>query len=67
MWSTKLTYYGICSQIENDYHKQIPNLPINHITEQQFISKLLQLLPQFEIYAVSFMIVYLFCMLQSLL
>jgi uncharacterized membrane protein len=36
---------------------QIPNLPINHITEQQFMSKLLQLLPQFEIHAVSFMIV----------
>ncbi len=36
---------------------QIPNLPINHMTEQQFTSKLLQLLPQFEIYAVSFMIV----------
>ena len=28
---------------------QIPNLPLNHITEQQFISKLLQLLPQFEL------------------
>jgi uncharacterized membrane protein len=36
---------------------QIPNIPINHITEQQFTSKLLQLLPQFEIYAISFMIV----------
>src|SRR5437899_3488706 len=36
---------------------QIPNLPLNNMTEQQFISKLLQLLPQFEIYAVSFMIV----------
>jgi uncharacterized membrane protein len=36
---------------------QIPNLPLNNMTEQQFITKLLQLLPQFEIYAVSFMIV----------
>ncbi len=61
---------------------QIPNLPLNNMTEQQFITKLLQLLPQFEIYAVSFMIVGiywilipslrsyrllpLFCMLQSL-
>jgi uncharacterized membrane protein len=36
---------------------QIPNLPLNNMTEQQFITKLLQLLPQFEIYALSFMIV----------
>ncbi len=36
---------------------QIPNLPLNNMTEQQFIPKLLQLLPQFEIYALSFMIV----------
>jgi uncharacterized membrane protein len=36
---------------------QIPNFPVNHMTEQQFMSKLLQLGPQLEIYAVSFMIV----------
>jgi len=36
---------------------QIPNFPIDHMTEQQFISKLSQLLSQFEIYGVSFMIV----------
>jgi len=36
---------------------QIPNLPLNNMTEQQFLTKLLQLLPQFEIYALSFMIV----------
>jgi hypothetical protein len=36
---------------------QIPNVPIDHMTEQQFILKLLQLRPQFDIYAVSFMIV----------
>ncbi len=36
---------------------QIPNLPLFNITEQQFMSKLFQLLPQFEIYALSFMIV----------
>jgi uncharacterized membrane protein len=36
---------------------QVPNIPINHMTEQQFVSKLLQLVPQFEIYAISFMIV----------
>ena len=35
---------------------QIPNLALNNMTEQQFMSKLLQL-PQFEIYALSFMIV----------
>jgi uncharacterized membrane protein len=36
---------------------QIPNLAANNMTEQQFITKLIQLRPQFEIYAVSFMIV----------
>jgi len=36
---------------------QIPNLPLNNMTEPQFITKLVELLPQFEIYAVSFMIV----------
>jgi uncharacterized membrane protein len=36
---------------------QIPNFPLNHMTEQQFMSKLSQLGPQFETYAVSFMIV----------
>jgi uncharacterized membrane protein len=35
---------------------QIPNLALNNMTEQQFMSKLLQL-PQFEIYALGFMIV----------
>ena len=35
----------------------VPNIPIDHMTEQQFVPKLLQLTPQFEIYAVSFMIV----------
>ncbi len=35
----------------------VPNVPTNHMTEQHFVSKLLQLTPQFEIYAVSFMIV----------
>jgi len=27
---------------------QIPNFPVNHMTEEQFISKLLQLLPELE-------------------
>jgi len=36
---------------------QIPNFPVNHMTEEQFISKLLQLLPELETYAVSFMII----------
>lgn len=36
----------------------VPNIPTtNHMTEQQFVSKLLQLTPQFEIYAISFMVV----------
>lgn len=35
----------------------VPNIPIGHMTEQQFVSKLLQLTPQFEIYAISFMVV----------
>ena len=35
----------------------IPNIPTDHMTEQQFDSKLLQLTPQFEIYAISFMVV----------
>lgn len=36
---------------------QIPNLPVNNMTEQQFMSKLFQLRPQLETYAVSFMII----------
>lgn len=35
----------------------VPNIPTDHMTEQQFVSKLLQLTPQFEIYAISFMVV----------
>lgn len=35
----------------------VPNVSTGHMTEQQFVSKLLQLTPQFEIYAISFMIV----------
>jgi uncharacterized membrane protein len=36
---------------------QLPNLPVNNLTEEQLMSKLLQVGPQFEIYAVSFMII----------
>ena len=36
---------------------QLPNLPHNNLTEQQLMSKLLQVGSQFEIYAVSFMII----------
>jgi len=36
---------------------QLPNLPVNNLTEQQLMSKLLQVGPRFEIYAVSFMII----------
>jgi uncharacterized membrane protein len=36
---------------------QIPYLPVNHMTEQQLVPELLQLIPQFEVYALSFMIV----------
>jgi uncharacterized membrane protein len=35
----------------------VPNIPTDHMTEQQFVSRLLQLTPQFEIYAISFMVV----------
>ena len=36
---------------------QLPNLSVNNLTEQQWMSKLLQVGFQFEIYAVSFMII----------
>jgi uncharacterized membrane protein len=36
---------------------QLPDLSVNNLTEQQFMSKLLQVGRQFEIYAVSFMII----------
>jgi uncharacterized membrane protein len=36
---------------------QLPNLSVNNLTEQQLMSKLLQMGSQFEIYAVSFMII----------
>jgi uncharacterized membrane protein len=36
---------------------QLPNLSVNNLTEQQLMSKLLQVGLQFEIYAVSFMII----------
>jgi uncharacterized membrane protein len=36
---------------------QLPNLSVNNLTEQQLMSELLQVGFQFEIYAVSFMII----------
>ena len=36
---------------------QLPNLSVNNLTEQQLMSELLQVGLQFEIYAVSFMII----------